>query len=151
MLPIYKERSSGDDPSSVIIWGGYSELDHVNGPNLAQYGDEHGDFLSQYRNRLLRWYPGSNVWKKLVQTSDVLPKAQSFAAEIKSDTKSVHLLIGGGYGFTGESMTENKNFLGETMGTPMSSNKGEKKSEYLLLRFIFFKAHLYLLSHYLLC
>lgn len=110
VLPLYDDPGKDDDPTTVVIWGGYSELDRVNGPDVkdqckftafmkARYGDEWNDFVCQYRRRLLRFYPETHVFKKLNVVRNTAPKAQSFAAELKKTSDgSTHLLIGGGYG-----------------------------------------------------
>jgi len=65
----------------------------------ARYGDEHTDFFIPYRKRLLRYDFQYNAWTLLKQTSEVLPKALSYAAEIECKDGQIKLLIGGGYGF----------------------------------------------------
>jgi len=89
---------------SIIVWGGYGEGNRWNGPKThadlkALYGNESEDFTIMYRRRLLRFDVKTNVWKKLTPTTDVLPKAQSFAAVSKCENGLLRLLIGGGYGF----------------------------------------------------
>ena len=100
VLPLYDEDEN--EPSSVMVWGGYSEQDSAVLMNKdlmkAKYGDEHEEFRLSYKKRLLRFDMATNVWKPLKPTSPVLPKAQSFMAKLKSEDGVTHLLIGEGYG-----------------------------------------------------
>jgi len=101
--PVYVQGNK-DEPSAMIIWGGYSAYDIRNGePSKAfceaRYGDEHNDFRIPYRRRLLRYDIQHNAWTLLNPTSEVLPKAQSYAAAIENRDGQIKLLIGGGYGF----------------------------------------------------
>jgi len=112
VLPIYDDKtenpsSSGthpDDPSCVIVWGGYTEVDQSAGPPSFEsmqnkYGDDCHDFKIPYRNRLLRFDISTNSWTLLKPTRELLPKAQSFAADISSGHGQTRLLVGGGYGY----------------------------------------------------
>lgn len=104
VLPMYTGESD-EEPSSVIVWGGYGEVNKWNGPKSAEelkahYGNESKEFALSYRCRLLRFDVETGVWKKLTPTTDVLPKAQSIAAVWKSENGIFRLLICGGYGFT---------------------------------------------------
>lgn len=81
VLPLYNDKIIDDD-SSVIIWGGYGQVDLNNGPYAdnvnemkAVYGEEYHDFTFQYRKRLLRFYPDTSMWKHLRSTTTQLPKA----------------------------------------------------------------------------
>ncbi|KAL7548000.1 hypothetical protein ACHAWF_011662 [Thalassiosira exigua] len=134
VLPLYGGASTDGDstnlePSSIIIWGGYSEHDGVNGPRNehemeAHYGEDCRDFQYLYPQNLYRFYPRTMVWKKLRSMTKLFPKAQSYAAEIKTDSRSVHLLIGGGYGFTAESVVAEPEIRqGQNWRTPKSSNQ----------------------------
>lgn len=58
VLPLYNDKIIDND-SSVIIWGGYGQVDLNNGPYAdnvnemkAVYGEEYHDFTFQYRKRL---------------------------------------------------------------------------------------------------
>lgn len=62
---------------------------------------------------------------KINPTSQVLPKAQSFGAAIKTTDNSLQLLVGGGYGFTGESMQDKEQYNGIDRMKPLSTNEGE--------------------------
>eukprot|EP00956_Cyclotella_meneghiniana_P044296 scaffold311660_cov96-Cyclotella_meneghiniana.AAC.1 len=68
------------------------------------------------------------VFKKLQPTTNVLPKAQSFAAEVRADNNYLELLIGGGYGYTGETLEEDPQFTHsitqQAYMNPRPSNKG---------------------------
>ena len=105
VLPIYP-GANNDEPSSIIIWGGYGERKLETDEEFkARYGDEHNEFTQPYRSRLLRFDVATHVWKKLKPTAQVLPKAQSLAAVDTCENEIIHLLIIGGYGFNpGECM-----------------------------------------------
>eukprot|EP00956_Cyclotella_meneghiniana_P041099 scaffold214820_cov22-Cyclotella_meneghiniana.AAC.1 len=148
VLPLYKSQddassmdrdnsnngSDNDDASSVIICGGYHEFDQDYGPTKdemsestlrAIYGDEWEEFQSVYISRMLRFYPDTMVFKKLTPMTRILPKAQCFAAEIKANENcdTIELLIGGGYGFTAESMEKSEKINGLQCSTPKMSNE----------------------------
>lgn len=85
MLPIY-ENAGDDDPKSVIVWGGYSEMPIGIVPTRefmeSRYGkDFRNDFSLPYRERLLRFDVSTNVWKELIPTFDILPKAESLRSQ----------------------------------------------------------------------
>lgn len=112
VLPLFNNDSQNDDASSVIIWGGYHEF-QVDGPAAVYtneatlkplYGEEWREFKTQYVSRLLRFYPDTMAFVKLRPTVNLLPKAQSFGAELSTQRNCLELIIGGGYGFTGESI-----------------------------------------------
>jgi hypothetical protein len=133
VLPLFKERDKDDDPTSVIVWGGYHEFDRLNDPCVDKkskegmvelYGDQWEDFHMQYLCRMLRFYPDTMTWKKLESMSTISPKAQSFAAEIRKDDRSLQLLVGGGYGFTGESVSKTESFCGQPTCKAESSSAG---------------------------
>jgi len=109
VLPLYHgEDKHEGDPSSVIVWGGYNKS---KGPRneehlKAMYGDLAQEFSIPYRNRLLRFDLKTEAWTLLLPTRELLPKALSFAAEVRSENGQTQLLIGGGYGLTGDSIIE---------------------------------------------
>jgi len=111
VLPLYHgDQKIRDDPYSIIVWGGYSEVDQSTGPTTiekqkAKYGKDYLDFVSAYRNRMLRFDIATQAWTLLKPTRDLLPKAQSFAAELCSADGQTKLIFGGGYGFTTDSKT----------------------------------------------
>ena len=112
VLPLYTDGED-DEPTSVLVWGGYGEPDRRDRPKtraelFAYYGDESKDFALPYLIRLLRFDVKTNAWKKLKPTSDILPKSQSFAAQVKSDNGVLHLLIGEGYGIDPGKFDKNK-------------------------------------------
>ena len=56
VLPLFKERDKDDEPTSVIVWGGYHEFDILNGPcadnkskegMIELYGDQWEEFHTQ--------------------------------------------------------------------------------------------------------
>ena len=95
MLPLH-DNDQDEDPSSILIWGGYAEPteDDVK----AKYGDEADEFKLPYRKRLLRFDVSTNVWKSIVPTSPILPKALAIMATAKRGDGVRHVLIGEGYG-----------------------------------------------------
>ena len=107
VLPLFHGKDKDDgEPSSVIVWGGYTELDQSKGRMTEQimkskYGDLAREFSLPYRNRLFRFDLNTETWTLLLPTRDLLPKALSFAAEVKSENGQTQLLIGGGYGLVG--------------------------------------------------
>jgi len=108
VLPIFCGKEGTEEPSAVIVWGGYSALDQTKGEVTSEimqsrYSDEARDFCIPYRKRLLRYDIDLNVWTLLQPSHEVLPKAESFAAEIETRNGQVKLLIGGGYGFIDDS------------------------------------------------
>jgi len=108
VLPLYKEELD-DDPSTIIVFGGYREVElarlnegDVEGRLKAQYGEEWRAYTIPYISRLLRFDVKTNVWKRLQPIKDVLPKAQSIACVDKVENGVIHLLIGEGYGIDPE-------------------------------------------------
>ncbi|KAL7539398.1 hypothetical protein ACHAXR_010730 [Thalassiosira sp. AJA248-18] len=102
VLPIYQNESESE-PTSIIVFGGYGSPEHSNAPitlfdMYGVYGEKTKDFMLPYRNRLLRFDVKTNVWKNLRPMSDILPKADSCAAHVKTDDGILHILIGEGYG-----------------------------------------------------
>lgn len=117
VLPIYRHDDIDDDhdngdgtgenePTSILIFGGYTDPNKLNGMPQSEelkkmYGDEEwSDFLQPYRNRLLRFDIETQSWTLLQSLHAILPLAQSFAAEIHTDTEKgmTEILIGKGYG-----------------------------------------------------
>ena len=97
VLPLY-DNDEDEEPSSILIWGGYAE------PNeeafkAKVYGDEEAEFKLPYRKRLLRFDVSTNVWKSIVPTSPILPKALAIMATVKRGNGVRHVLIGEGYGY----------------------------------------------------
>ena len=102
VLSLYVSKSD-NEPTSIIVWGGYGECNRWNVSKTpedwkALYGeDDYREFAIPYRRRLLRLDVATNVWKKLKPTMDMLPKAQLFAAVSKCEDGVLLLLIGDGY------------------------------------------------------
>ncbi len=96
MLPLH-DNDEDEDPSSILIWGGYAEPTMDEDPK-AKYGDEADEFKLPYRKRLLRFDVKTNVWKSIVPTSPILPKALALMATVKRGNGVRHVLIGEGYG-----------------------------------------------------
>ena len=136
VLPIYSnnERKYGNgndnddnsneideiEPVSIIIFGGYSDLNKTKGGGMLpqfdemkrMYGDEARDYGQPYRNRMLKFNIQTQCWTLLKSLHLNLPLAQSFAADITDTTKSTiksanitEILVGKGYGTTPESNT----------------------------------------------
>lgn len=106
VLPLYKNEGD-DDPSSVIIWGGYREVTFVeqhgqdgNHRSLVEkYGEEEWrSYQLPYIARLLRFDVESETWIRLRPIKNVLPKAQSIACVDRIEDGAIHMLIAGGYG-----------------------------------------------------
>ncbi|KAK1744344.1 kelch repeat-containing protein [Skeletonema marinoi] len=101
VLPLYN-KDGDDEPSSVVIWGGYRDPGRPKTMTLAdmkaKFGEEHEEFRLPYKKRLLRFDMKTNVWKPLKPTSPILPKAQSFMCRLKSENGITHFLIAEGYG-----------------------------------------------------
>lgn len=97
MLPLY-DNDGDEEPSSILIWGGYAEPKEGE-DYKAKYGDEEAEFKLCYRKRLLRFDVQTNVWKSIVPTSPILPKALAIMATVKRGNGVRHVLIGEGYGF----------------------------------------------------
>lgn len=111
ILPIYTADENTDDPSSVIIWGGYVDHDSWNNGSYKEnaelqimYGNDWKDFSLSYLRRLLRFDISTNVCQKLTPTSDILPKAMSFACVDKCENGVLRFLVGGGYGISPSKM-----------------------------------------------
>ena len=136
VLPLYHGKDKyEDEPFSVILFGGYTEHDKSKGPiNEAQlkfiYGALAQEFATPYRNRLLRFDLKTEAWTLLLPTRALLPKALSFAAEVRSENGQTQLLIGGGYGITGKNRENMKDLLefenvsascGDYVVTPLAS------------------------------
>ena len=108
VLPIYKDEGD-DDPSSVIVWGGYREVPFMDqfSPSrqgcyrslVEKYGEEEWkSYQLPYLARLLRFDVKSEIWIRLRPIRNVLPKAQSIACVDRVEDGALHLLIAGGYG-----------------------------------------------------
>eukprot|EP00986_Skeletonema_menzelii_P008040 scaffold3268_cov171-Skeletonema_menzelii.AAC.2 len=97
VLPLY-DNDGDEEPSSILIWGGYAEPKEGE-DYKAKYGDEEAEFKLCYRKRLLRFDVQTNVWKSIVPTSPILPKALAIMATVKRGNGVRHVLIGEGYGF----------------------------------------------------
>ena len=122
-LPVFGERDETEEPSAVIVWGGYSEFAGRKFPTLEEekkkYGDVTEDFRIPYRRRLLRYDINLNIWTLLSPTSEVLPKAESYAAELECENGQIKLLIGGGYGYTQNSLKKGEEWDKATDADPM--------------------------------
>jgi len=98
VLPLH-DNDEDEDPSSILIWGGYAEPTGEDKDKCkAKYGDEADEFRLPYRKRLLRFDVSTNVWKSIVPTSPILPKALGIMATVKRGNGVRHVLIGEGYG-----------------------------------------------------
>ena len=115
-LPLYSDENS-EDPSSVVVWGGYVEHDtwsderwKSDGRGMLRdtYGLDWEQFELAYLSRLVRFDVATNVWKNLKPTTDILPKALSFACVDKCEDGVLRLLVGGGYGFTPSKLDQNE-------------------------------------------
>lgn len=108
-IPLYDEnKGDEEEAASVIVWGGYTAVDQAELMKAKshqaygedRYGAEARDFFIPYRKRLLRYEFDTNAWIKLDSTTNLLPKAESWAAKLQSENGQLKLLIGGGYGYT---------------------------------------------------
>jgi hypothetical protein len=79
---------------------------------------------------LLRFDLKTEAWTLLLPTRALLPKALSFAAEVRSENGQTQLLIGGGYGITGKNRENMKDLpefenvsasCGDYVVTPLAS------------------------------
>jgi hypothetical protein len=112
LLPLYETHNneggggddSDDDPTSVLVFGGYTDTDKRNGfPDAYEmqrrYGTEWQDYQTPYRDRLLRYNISQKTWTLLHPIKRVNRIAQAYAAQLpSSESGNVKVLIGGGYG-----------------------------------------------------
>jgi hypothetical protein len=117
-LPLYYGQ---EEPSAVLIWGGYCEIGNVTTLNLdidkytAMYGDEASEIGLPYRKRLLRFDLDTHVFTNLKPTVNTLnPLAQCIAAEMRTENGVTNIIFGEGYGISPHS----KGGMGDSMEFP---------------------------------
>jgi hypothetical protein len=68
VLPLFRGQ---EEPSAILVWGGYVHHDTDMESTTEEYGEEASDRRLPYRRRLLRLDLETMVWTKLTAVSDL--------------------------------------------------------------------------------